>query len=238
MTKKNSKISGKKIFGYSRWFNQFEFPNNNEKLVFNAQLGKEIPKSWSVLSLSDCVSLNMRGISQVEDPNKQIVPVINQKCIRNGNILMSEVYWHNNGNCLSTYQLSFMDVLVNSMGTGTLGRISPFIIDKTCVPHSCVTVLRVNDSTIISKAYLYLTIKQMEQKITSMGTGSTGQTSLNNSELGKIKIIVPSIDIQSKFELCILPLFEQLQRINMENINLFTLKRTMLPLLINGQLNI
>ena len=223
---------------YSRWFNQFEYPNNNEEKLFNEQLGREIPKSWNVLSLSDCVSLNTRGISQVEDPNKQIVPVINQKCIRNGNILMSEIYWHNNDNCLSTYKLLFMDVLVNSMGTGTLGRISPFVINEICVPHSCVTLLRINKLTIVSKAYLYLTMKQMEQKITSMGTGSTGQTSLNNSELAKIKIMVPSITIQTKFEQCVLPLFEQLQRINMETMKLVELKRTILPLLINGQLNI
>ena len=230
---------------YSRWFNQFEFPNNEGEsyksnggeFVYNKELEKEIPIDWKVLSLSDCVSLNTRGISQVEEEGKQIVPVINQKCIRNGNILINEVYYHNDNKCLNN-KLYFLDVLINSMGTGTLGRISPFIIDMDCVHHSCVTLLRINQSIIISKAYLYLAIKQMETVITAMGTGSTGQTSLNNKELGKIKILVPTPYVQNKFENIILPFFKQMQCINMENINLINLKSKLLPLLINGQLNI
>ena len=196
------------------------------------------PKGWSIVPLRDLLSVNSRGITPCYEPGNNCIPVINQKCIRDESIVFDEVYWHS-GSIKNSEELllNFMDILINSMGTGTLGRISPYISNERAVPHSCVSLLR-GDPKKTTPCWLYSAVKAMEPVITNMGNGSTGQTSLNNKDLGDLHVVVPPREIMVKYDEAVRPMFEKLAVILLENMALSRLKNWVLPLLMNGQISI
>ena len=141
--------------------------------------------------LKDILSYNKRGISPLV--GREDIVVINQKCVRNGFIDYSEKGFHDSSKAYSNdLILRFGDVLVNSMGTGTLGRISVFVDEIKAIPHSCVSLLRPNIEKIGQFTFFCL-IKKYESIITLMGEGSTGQTSLNNKLLAEMEIDCPDL---------------------------------------------
>jgi type I restriction enzyme S subunit len=230
---------------YDYWFMQFDFPNANGKpycssggeMVHNPILKREIPAGWSIKKLDDIVSINCRGITPVYDDKKDI-PVINQKCIRNNIIDNTEFYWHNASNGYDTQlELNFMDTLINSMGTGTLGRISPYVLADIAVPHSCVTLLRSKDN-ITKPCFLYRKIKHYEEIITKKGTGSTGQTSLSNDELGQLVFEVPPFALVEKYEKRVLENYKVIKSNLEQNRQLAELRDFLLPLLMTGQVKV
>ena len=127
-----------------------------------------------------------------------------------------------------------MDTLINSMGTGTLGRISPYVLNEVAVPHSCVTLLRYKRN-ISLPCWLYRTVKHYEKIIETKGTGSTGQTSLNNLELGDMYFLCPKYSVIEQYENIVNDFYKSIKNNNSLNIKLKQLRDFLLPLLMNGQ---
>ena len=74
------------------------------------------------------------------------------------------------------------DILINSTGVGTLGRVCQNFNDTLLTVDSHVTILRA-DSQKINPLYLGYAIKNKEKLIESLGEGSTGQTELKKDIL-------------------------------------------------------
>lgn len=89
------------------------------------------------------------------------------------------------------------DIVINSTGTGTLGRVGFFDIDseKPVVPDTHVTVVRVSDKETYSK-WVYYFLKYSQNYLISKGHGSTKQQELATSEIKKIEIPLPSYAYQ------------------------------------------
>lgn len=147
--------------------------------------------------LNKITKIIKRGITPKYTANKRI-NVINQRCIRDGRIDFSPVRFHDDSKKIQEDKiLKNYDVLVNSTGVGTLGRVAQFknISDKIYTVDSHVTILRPIDE--IDKIYFGYAIKNKEPFITKMGEGSTGQTELSRDRLGEEVIInVPTLEIQ------------------------------------------
>ncbi len=147
--------------------------------------------------LNKITKIIKRGITPKYTANKRI-NVINQRCIRDGRIDFSPVRFHDDSKKIQEDKiLQNYDVLVNSTGVGTLGRVAQFknISDKIYTVDSHVTILRPIDE--IDKIYFGYAIKNKEPFITKMGEGSTGQTELSRDRLGEEVIInVPTLEIQ------------------------------------------
>lgn len=145
------------------------------------------------ISLSEACTLITRGItpSYVE---KDGVIVINQRCIRNQSIQWGNIRFHNsNKKAVSAEKLlKEGDVLVNSTGVGTLGRVAQFFgLDNAATVDSHVTILRPNTELINSK-YFGFCIRGLEKYIETLGEGSTGQTELSRDKLKTLEIYFPS----------------------------------------------
>ncbi len=225
---------------YKHWFVDFEFPNEEGKPYKSSgckfkesELGL-IPEKWELSSIDDFVQINKRGISPLYSENHD-TPVINQKCIRDSLIDINEITFNDDSKSYSSeIELKFMDTLVNSMGVGTLGRISPYILNIKAVPHSCVTLIR-NENY---PCFTYLTIKSLEERITQMGTGTTGQTSLNNKSLGALKILVPDKLILKKIEDTIIIHYKELAQLLLENKKLEETRDYLLQKLMKGEIKV
>lgn len=225
---------------YKQWFVDFEFPNEEGKpykssggKFKDSELGL-IPEEWRLSSIDDFVQVNKRGISPLYS-ERHDTPVINQKCIRDSLIDINEITFNDDSKMYSPeIELRFMDTLVNSMGVGTLGRISPYILKIKAVPHSCVTLIR-NE---YYPCFTYLTIKSLEERITQMGTGTTGQTSLNNKSLGALKILVPDKLILKKTEDSIINNYKEIALLVLENKKLEETRDYLLPKLMSGEIKV
>ncbi len=216
---------------YREWFVRFRFPGYQ-----TAEFEKGIPKDWAYEKLDDLCSTIKRGISPKYDEESERL-VINQKCIRNSQIDLSEARSHDTKTPNDKY-IRLADALINSTGVGTLGRVSvvEYEPEKVTV-DSHVTICRA-DPEVINPQYLSVTVSQLQHYFEFMASGSTGQVELNRSLIAGIKVRVPDRDIQDKFSEAITDIWKNKQNLFRSNKNLKQTKEMLLPRLISGKLSV
>ena len=89
----------------------------------------------------------------------------------------------------------------------------------------------------LSNEYLYLLFKEIRPQLLNLGNGSIF-TNLKTDILKNFEISLPSTETLSKFQNIIKPIFEKLLTIQREIKQLETLRETLLPKLMNGELSI
>lgn len=204
-----------------------------DRLV-ESELG-EIPEGWNVSTLSAvCTYLN-RGISPKYIDQGGVL-VLNQKCIRDFSIDFSKARRHDvTQKKIDGRALELGDVVVNSTGVGTLGRVAQVRrLAETTIVDSHVTVVRSGPS--INPMYLggFMSMKQPE--IEAMGEGSTGQTELSRTKLGELKILLPTDGVLDHFSKRTKTLSESIAANQEGSESLSQLRDTLLPKLISGEL--
>ncbi|MDX5655183.1 restriction endonuclease subunit S [Clostridioides difficile] len=175
----------------SRFIEMFGEPINNTK-KFDMKKIKEIS-----------IYLK-RGVSPkyVEHSN---IKVINQKCIywRNLKVENCKYYDENLKEKIEDIFLKQNDILINSTGTGTLGRCVKFnkIDNSEYIADSHVTVLRSISNNLNSDyfAALFEFTNIQDTIYRKCVNGSTNQIELSVSKLGEYLIMVPPIEFQNQF---------------------------------------
>lgn len=216
---------------YREWFVRFRFPGYQ-----TAEFEKGIPKGWSYEKLENLCELIKRGISpKYSDETGYLV--INQKCIRDERIDLSEARCHDSKVASEKY-IRFGDALINSTGVGTLGRVSVVEFHpKQITVDSHVTICRANKDKI-DPVYLATTVSKLKNYFEFMAAGSTGQVELNRSLIAGIKIIVPPEELMKDFGSQMSQIFKQKQVLSNMNDNLMRTKDQLLPRLISGKLSV
>ena len=101
------------------------------------------------------------------------------------------------------YHLHDCDVVINSTGTGTLGRVGLFATSelgqygfKSIVPDSHVTIVRTPNETLNRFIFQYLRTDLMWKWMNEIADGSTKQKELYTSTLAALLIPIPPIHEQ------------------------------------------
>jgi type I restriction enzyme S subunit len=208
------------------------FPDSFEESALGA-----VPKGWLVERLSDVCSYLNRGISPkyLEEGG---VMVINQKCIREFSVDFAKARRHDSSQRkVDGRQVEVGDILVNSTGVGTLGRVAQVLaLREVTIVDSHVTVVRAGKK--LSWSYLGQWMVRKQPDIEAMGEGSTGQTELARSKLAMLPILVPSVDALKAFDALVKSLKERIAVNETCVSELAKLRDTLLPRLISGQLRI
>lgn len=148
-------------------------------------------KNWESKKLGDVCLLINRGISPKYLENGGIL-VLNQKCIRDHSVNFSLGRRHDiNAKKVKEERLvNKGDVLVNSTGTGTLGRVAQvrFSPVETTTIDSHVTIVRPNYEIFNIDFFGYLMIG-LEEKLKEAGEGASGQTELSRKTIANDFII-------------------------------------------------
>lgn len=140
---------------------------------------------WYISKLGDVCELIKRGVGPKYLETGGIC-VINQKCIRDHEVNYGLARRHD----LVTKKVNeerFIkvgDVLVNSTGTGTLGRVAQIRTapqEQTTV-DTHVTIVRPKPNLFHNDFFGYMLIK-IEEEITAAGEGASGQTELARTKL-------------------------------------------------------
>ncbi|MBC7602628.1 MAG: restriction endonuclease subunit S, partial [Ramlibacter sp.] len=104
---------------YREWFVRMRFPGHESAHVVGFAHG-----SWSRSAVGDLCQVIKRGITPkyADDADRL---VINQKCIRDGRVSLGDARAHDTV-VPDEKLLRYGDVLINSTGVGTLGRVAVF----------------------------------------------------------------------------------------------------------------
>lgn len=89
------------------------------------------------------------------------------------------------------------DLLINSTGKGTAGRVTYFNLPGSFVVDSHVTILRANEK-LLPKFGLYSLERIGFKSLESLAKGASGQIELTLEMIGEIQIPLPDLTIQQK----------------------------------------
>lgn len=163
---------------------------------------EELKEGWRRDKLEKLTNYIARGITPKYSENMNDMIVINQKCIRDGKLSLKDSRYHNYNlkKVINDKILKKYDILVNSTGVGTLGRVCQNLLDnKNLTVDTHVTIVRPN-SKKINPIYLGFAMRNNQKFVESLGEGSTGQTELKRQRLAEeVEIFYPeNIETQEK----------------------------------------
>ena len=157
----------------------------------------EIPTHWRTKRLRFVADYVSRGNtpSYVEESN---VYVINQACIQATGINLEKMKYNDNVDTRSLKgKLYPGDVLINSTGTGTLGRVGYFdAVDGDFIADGHVTIVRDSKNRLVPQ-FLSFYLSLLQEVITTYASdGATNQIELNRDNLRSLLVPLPTIEEQ------------------------------------------
>lgn len=191
----------------------------------------------SRVSLKALTTLISRGVTPRYDDAGGYV-VLNQRCIRDSlvNVASSRTMKSLPKNREKVLRKD--DVLVNSTGQGTLGRVARWIStapDTSVDTH--VSIVRFN-SDLADPAYAGTVLSTMQRQVEDLAEGSTGQTELKRDLLGGLELNLPPLEKQREVGQQ-LRILDDLSRARLEeNKALAKTRDELLPLLMSGKITV
>jgi len=183
---------------------------------------RNIPKNWCACKLVDICSFLSRGKSPKYSEDDKTYPVFAQKCnLKDGDVSLEQARFLDPSTINKwneVYKLQTGDILVNSTGTGTVGRTRLF--NTNClgnypfvVPDSHVSVVRLLKSICPQYIYAYISSDSIQQYMEKNLAGSTNQKELYIGVLENMQIFLPPLAEQQRIVARIEELFSTLDNI-------------------------
>ena len=179
--------------------NELSFLN---KSLFTSIFGdiKTNDKNWELFEIKEISNILTRGKTPKYTLSSNIF-VINQACIYWDKIKYENIKFH-----VEDENLLFLknkDVLINSTGTGTLGRMNIIqnIINEKFTIDSHVMLIRLKDEKTLPLYFINIFMNEKYQKdlLLKCVNGSTNQIELSKEKFSNFKIPIPPIELQKKF---------------------------------------
>lgn len=217
---------------FKSWFVDFE-PFRDGEFV-ESELGM-IPKGWRVGCLDELCCFISRGLTPKYDETSDEL-ILGQTCVRNNIVTLNNARKHR-PKTKNDKWVQQWDVLLNSTGVGSLGRVGIvyFNMDNVAI-DSHITVVRT--SSPVYRHYVGRNLLGRQLEIENMAVGSTGQTELPRDRVKAMPIIIPSHDALDKFNALIEPMAISMYSNITESRRLATLRDTLLPKLMSGELKV
>lgn len=248
----NSELEAMAKTLYDYWFVQFDFPNvsssgvekpyksSGGKMVWNAELKREIPEGWEVGTLN-----SIGNIIGGSTPSKAIdenfcfgegTPWITPKDLSNNK---GKKYITRGEYDVTERGLKEASLKIMPEGTVLLSSRAP--IGYLAIARTDVTTNQGFKSFVpknnFSSEYIYFTIQNCIPEIEANSSGSTFKE-VSSSTLKTIKTILPIDEILLAFDILIKPIFSKQDCVELENQELASLRDWLLPMLMNGQVSV
>ncbi len=201
-----------------------------------------VPRGWRVEPLSDVMDFKEGpGIRNWQYTNSdEGTRFINIRCIQDGDLTIETANRISDEEANGKYahfHLASWDVVVST--SGTLGRSA--IVREEHLPlmlnTSVIRFRPVVGRTVFSFLYQYLNGVEFLYKLESMASGSV-QKNFGPMHLKQIQLVCPPFSVLQAYEGICRPLYEKIVANRAQAQNLATLRDTLLPRLISGQLRL
>ncbi len=158
----------------------------------------DVPLHWQVKPLKTVTNLISRGISPTYVEESRI-KVVSQACIQYEGLKLENVKFHDDSNPEGQRGKLFPgDVLINSTGTGTLGRTALFEHGEGYFADGHITVVRPTSPTQSKFLRYFLSTTLVQGYIYSaIVTGSTNQVELSREGLRNTPSFYPPLPEQA-----------------------------------------
>ena len=228
---------------YKQWFVDFEFSNEEGKpykssggKMVDSELGP-IPEGWSVGNLEDVGTIVGGGTPSKAKPEYYtnngiawITPkdlsITHAKFTAKGEIDITDIGYANS----SAKIMPRGSVLFSSRAP--IGYIS-IAKNDICTNQGFKSVVPNNGYT----AFIYYYLVANTENIEAQASGSTFKEA-SGSLMKSLPIVKPSNNILESFEDILKPIFREQENLEQENTNLATLRDTLLPKLMNGEIKV
>lgn len=215
---------------YREWFVHLRFPGHESVPVKDG-----VPEGWRKKPIAEQTSFLNRGITPKYDDTAKGW-VINQKCIRDGRISM-EPARRQSKDVKPDRLIRTGDVLINSTGAGTLGRVAQVRAPiENCTVDTHVTIARPRDEG--SSTYFGQALLELAPVFSEMGKGATNQLELSRSDIGAVEIWQPPPHLHVEFDRLVGPMLVQAEQLIAANLSLEKARDLLLPKLMSGQLDV
>jgi type I restriction enzyme S subunit len=235
---------------YDYWFVQFDFPDPNTssgqvgkpyktsggKMVWNAELKREIPEGWELKKIKDIAKTGSGGTplkSKKEFYENGNIPWINSGEVNAPFIISTKKFITKKGLAGSSAKLFPKGTILMAMYGATAGQVS--LIDIEACTNQAVCGIIPNDFRLVP--YVKFELHQLYDYLISLSTGSA-RDNLSQDKIKELFIIMPREDILEKFYKVSSSSFEKILMNLKENIQLASLRDWLLPMLMNGQVSV
>jgi len=205
---------------FKHWFVDFEFPNENDEPykssggeMVESELGM-IPKGWNIGVLDELIEISSgkRPSIKAQVINEELsIPLVGASSIMG-----------------YTNEFNYNEPVLVIGRVGTHGIVQRFN-----------TKIWASDNTLVIKSKYYEYVNQILNIIDykALNRGST-QPLITQSDIKNYKIIIPDRDYLLKYEELVGSLFLKYEKNYMENENLKTIRDTLLPKLMSGEIRV
>lgn len=218
---------------YKEWFVRFRFPGHE-----TAEFENGIPKGWTIKRIDEIGEVTGGGTPSTEHPEywdgdiPWLTPAdlasFSDVFVASGKTFITAEGLKNS----STKELPRNTVLLSSRAP--IGYVA-IAKNAICTNQGFKNVIC--DTTNVLPVYLFYFFKNNKGVLESFASGSTF-LELSGGRLKKIKLIVPSIDIQIAFYNIVIPWLEMTDILSQTNINLIKQRDLLLPRLMSGKLEV
>ena len=228
---------------YDYWFVQFDFPDENGKpykssggkMVWNEQLKREIPEGWEVKQIREVADTCLGG-----------TPVTNIREYWDG----GNIPWISSGDLTSNPLLQVSDYITQKglnnsaaklMPKGTVvvslvRYIRPSILGIDAAGNQSVVGIFANK--ILPTCFLYPYVKSEVPRLMGLRTGAQ-QPHINKEVIDSSFIVLPdNVSIMGQYQNRALGIYEKLLCVAKERESLTKQRDFLLPLLMNGQVQV
>ncbi|ACQ82155.1 Restriction endonuclease S subunit [Beutenbergia cavernae DSM 12333] len=202
--------------------------------LFVRSLGSET-REYEISEVADLVT---RGITpSYVDGGSDATMVLGQRCVRGQRVDLGPARWTDPARVKSEKLLSPGDVLINSTGMGSLGRVGRWTYAREATVDSHVTLVRFNDA-VVNTTFAGFALLRLEREIEVLAEGSTGQTELPRGSLARMKICVPSNENALPLAETLDALVAMAEQVRNEKQALAATRDALLPQLMSGKLTV
>ena len=215
---------------YKEWFVDLRFPGHETTPIHNG-----VPEGWKRTTVGQSSSFVSRGVTPAyaDDSNEL---VLGQRCVRN-NLVDLSFARHHKPKKPNEKWLKKWDVLINSTGTGSLGRTAQFWLDNNnVVVDSHITIIRAQQREVA--AYLGQWAFSNEAMLEALHTGSTGQTELPRDRVANCHILIPDNDLLDLFYTLIEPMTMRIVAAQQQIVAAREARDRLLPKLMSGEIEV
>lgn len=214
---------------YDYWFVQFDFPDENGrpykssggKMVWNAELKREIPEGWNVFDLPKVADVKYGyplSTALFGDSGKPVIRIRDILDLSNSAYTKEKID--------SSYLSKIMDLLIGMDGNFQMNFWNK---DGDIINQR---IVRIRETTLPNMIIKYQIEPIIQSKVKSVARSTVGH--LSDADIKGLKIIVPKNINMS----CFNDYLEKVCQLKTENQEITSLRDFLLPMLMNGQIKI
>lgn len=232
----NTKLEAmvKRLYDY--WFVQFDYPDKNGKpyktsggkMVWNEVLKREIPEGWEVGGLSDIANITMGQSPEGSSYNECGKGTIFYQGSTDFGIRFPSVRMYTTA---PTRFAKKGDILMSVRAP--VGAVN--IANTDCCIGRGLSAL---NSKLGSMTHLYYVIDNFRHTFENKNVAGTTFGSITKNELFELPVAIPDSNVLKQFEFVIKQIFDKQMNIGFEIQKLTNLRDRLLPLLMNGQVEV